>query len=482
MTPFKEANKLLPDNCKKLISVFEDIVGLQYPPVLVPPFTYLLKSNMVDELHFATDIAKAELPLVELGQEEYEYDLSASAAFSFSSGCLTPPESNSSRRPSEALFDSINPESNFSDEINSPTPLRSSVRQAGPTTFGHSSIEPTISNTPYACGVLSMSTRGKMDYGELVDEFSDTTELPRKNYHDWQSLGVHGDHPGDPIIMGTSDNFFPSQEHNYEPFICSQGDLSNMGLVDPNPSSSSPQTILPSQTLVYPSTSFLGLTTPFEPMNTTENFISYDYPVLSDSNKIDSYYKSDKKVLAVVIKPPRYPKMSHSTFPERNQPTRRGSSRLKPVGSRKHPSSDQDFDQWGSNSNYEIKELEVECTTVESHKSKKYLCEICPQGFDRQEHWKRHEKTATHREKLKKMDKARLGPDPPMFYCRVCQKGLNRHDNVKPHEESHLPSNGKTRRHTPIPVERSLELGMGDMDPRINPDLKKKTRKKARLH
>lgn len=431
---------------------------------------------------FTTQMAKADLPLVGSGQshQEYEYDMSATAAFSFSSGCLTPPLSNSSRRPSEVLFDPLDPESSFSDEIDSPIPLPSSIRQEDQTNFGHIPFEPPLStNTPYTIGASSMSGREKLDYGDLGDELPASTELPRKEIYDWQSLAVHGE-PSGPIIMGAS-GLFLGQENFSEPFISGQGGFSHMGFVDPN-SSSSPQTILPSQTWVDPSTLFPGLTTPSERTNNVEHLPSYDYPIIPDSQKIDSYHKSDRKVLAVVVKGSRHSKLSDQSNQERHHSIRRGNSRLKSTGSRKHPSSDRDFDQWGANGNYEFKNIIAECTTVESHKSKKYLCEICPQGFDRQEHWKRHEKTATHREKLKKMDKARLGPDPPMYYCRVCQKGLNRHDNVKPHEESHLPGNGKTRRHTPIPVERSLELGMGDMDPRINPDLKKKTRKKARLH
>ena len=334
---------------------------------------------------FTFEMARVDLPLAEPGQgeQEYEYGLPASA-FSFSNGCLTPPDSNSaisSRRPSETFFDPTNPESGFPG--NSHTLSRSSARLEGPPAFGHNSFEPFVLGQEHV-------------FGSFYDDF---------------------------------------------------------GFDDPNPSS--PQTVLPAQTMVYPSNSLSGLA------QDNETLSLYEYRTTSpDTHKIDSYYQSDRKVLAVVVKP--------SISAQKSK--------------RKRSSSERDFDQWGSTSSYEIKTLKAECTTVESHKSKKYLCEICPQGFDRQEHWKRHEKSATHREKLKMMDEARLGPDPPMYYCRVCGKGLNRHDNVKPHEESHLPSRGKTRRHTPIPVERSLELGMGDMDPRINPDLKKKPRKKARLH
>lgn len=446
---------------------------------------------------FEFEVAKAELPLTELDQApQLEFDMSTSA-FSFSSGCLTPPASNStvgSRRSSDALFDTYSsPKTPISNRItfpfpgsqgrqpndclaiNSSTPLQPSTTQ-GPPIFTQNPFESPVPIVPYAYGASALSAREAIGYGNLENEIFATGGLSRKPVYDWQSLDIHGG-AADPVVMGASENLVFGNEHVYDPLFYSQKPLSSTDLLNPNPSSSSPQTILPSQTLVSPCGPLSGPVTPPElAPKEKERTSSPKYAISPMTHKIDSYYQSDRKVLAVVVKPARLAKASL------NASAQKGNSKLRTTGPRKCSPSDQDFDQWNSNDSYEIKTLKAECTSVESHKSKKYLCEICPQGFDRQEHWKRHEKTATHREKLKKLDKARLGPEPPMYYCRVCKKGLNRHDNVKPHEESHLPSSGKTRRHTPIPIEKSLELGMGDMDPRINPDLKRKTRKKARLH
>lgn len=101
---------------------------------------------------------------------------------------------------------------------------------------------------------------------------------------------------------------------------------------------------------------------------------------------------------------------------------------------------------------------------------KKYKCSLCAKGFDRQEHYKRHQLSESHREMIAKSEKTEKKPPAKIYSCKACAKKFNRHDNLKPHIKTHLSTVGKSSRNTTVTIEQSWKYGWEDLDPRISND------------
>lgn len=112
---------------------------------------------------------------------------------------------------------------------------------------------------------------------------------------------------------------------------------------------------------------------------------------------------------------------------------------------------------------------------------KKYKCNLCHKGFDRQEHYKRHQLSETHRNLMKECEKEVLEPLVKSYPCKKCGKTFNRHDNLKPHIKTHLSIAGKNSRNDPVTIAESWEFGWEELDPRITPEeLARGRRERAR--
>lgn len=437
-----------------------------------------------------------------LGQDSQEYDPGLLVSPFSTSGYLTPEPSlsdMSSRRPSVASCSSSglgmafsgaylsprSPEPNSEYrgqpfDFSSPTPLRSYTAMAGASTNPGSLDEHFSVNASYIYTTPSPSSSGGFGYGCVDDEILTAPSFPRKDTMDWRILNDAVE-PSENAAGIASQHCFLEQSDVYDPLACNQASF-NINYINRAALCAPEGTVLPSQTEMYGSNSFLD-----SPTSSIRSVSSYDHTVLSSrpedvestlGPKI-SYFKSDQKVLAVVVKRSDSSKLWSDVESDHTSLVQKKS---KPAATAKQSSSQGNFDHWDPTNDCEILALKTECTAVTSHGSKKYLCNICPRGFDRQEHWRRHIITKTHRENLRKVDKNSLGEDPPTFPCRVCRREFNRQDNLKAHEIIHFPSKGKTRKITPPTVEESLRLGFADIDPRINPNLKKSSRKKIRPH
>lgn len=100
-------------------------------------------------------------------------------------------------------------------------------------------------------------------------------------------------------------------------------------------------------------------------------------------------------------------------------------------------------------------------------RKKKYKCDQCAKGFDRQEHFKRHQISDSHRNMIAKSGKNRPKLEK-IFSCQACSKEFNRHDNLRPHIKTHLMTMGRNSRKDPVSVEQSWKYGWEDLDPRIS--------------
>lgn len=443
-----------------------------------------------------------------LGQDSQEYDPELLVSPFSTSGYLTPEPSlsdMSSRRPSVEscgssglgmafsgtylISKSPEPNSEYRGQpfdFSSPTPLRSYTAMTGASTDPGPLDEQFSVNASYLYTTPSPSSSGGFGYGCVDDEILTAPSYSRREAMDWRILNDAME-PSEHAAGIASQHCFLDQPDVFDPLACNQASF-NGNYINRAALCAPEETVLPSQTEMYGSNSFKTFATPLDsPNSSTRSVSSYDHGVLSSRPEdIDStlgpkisYFKSDQKVLAVVVKRSDSSKLWSDVDSDHNPLVRKKS---KPAAATKRSASQGNFDHWDSTHDCEILALKAECTAVTSHGSKKYLCNICPRGFDRQEHWRRHIITKTHRENLRKIDKNSLGEDPPTFPCRVCRREFNRQDNLKAHEIIHFPSKGKTRKVTPPTVEESLRLGFADIDPRINPNLKKSSRKKIRPH
>lgn len=103
-------------------------------------------------------------------------------------------------------------------------------------------------------------------------------------------------------------------------------------------------------------------------------------------------------------------------------------------------------------------------------RNKKFKCSWCAKGFDRQEHYKRHQFSESHRKKIEGSKKPVEEPLVKFYPCRACDKTFNRHDNLKPHIRTHLFSEIKSSRNVQVTIEQSWEYGWEELDPRIPSD------------
>lgn len=110
-------------------------------------------------------------------------------------------------------------------------------------------------------------------------------------------------------------------------------------------------------------------------------------------------------------------------------------------------------------------------------RKKKFKCSLCATGFDRHEHFKRHQITDIHRKMIEETKQTveeakQTVKEPPVkkHICKACGKAFNRHDNLKPHIKTHLSSEGKCSRNRPVTIQESWKYGWEELDPRISSD------------
>ena len=269
-------------------------------------------------------------------------------------------------------------------------------------------------------------------------------------------------------------------------FAAHQAEFSGISYLSESALPSSPLTILPSQTLVRPETPAANLDTPFEsPSKMSRASSPAGSPELPRKlHPIDSYYHSDRKVVAVSFKSSddnkysEIPWQESSPLEHKQNPTM---TRPKQADSRRQSSHTRNWSQADSSTGYLTRELKTDCVAAKAAKAKKYPCDICPHlGFDRLEHRTRHIESKAHYEMEKKLRKVPRA-EPKRYPCHVCDKPLTRQDNMKQHLRTHL--SGKNKAKSTLSIEDSIKYGLQHLDPRLNPDVLKKTpRKKARAH
>ena len=101
---------------------------------------------------------------------------------------------------------------------------------------------------------------------------------------------------------------------------------------------------------------------------------------------------------------------------------------------------------------------------------KNYRCLTCAKGFDRQEHYKRHQNSDIHRKMMEESGKKVSEPPVKMYSCPKCFKKFNRHDNLRPHFKTHLLTVGRNARNKPVDIAESWKFGWEELDPRISSD------------
>jgi hypothetical protein len=239
----------------------------------------------------------------------------------------------------------------------------------------------------------------------------------------------------------------------YEP-----DEMTGMTFISPVALRSSPPFVLPSQTLRYVDS----------PGDTATIPSLEGSPQLS---VIDSIFHSGGTLMGT----------SYGSSERRNDSDTISTKRTRSLygtysGSRKRQASVKFLDQRMVNSRLAVRE----CTRATSTKSKKFKCPTCNSGFDRQEHYKRHLVSDTHRSLLAKSEMKSPEPEPKSYSCQMCGKPFNRHDNRQAHIKTHLPTEGKHHRQKLATVEESISFGWEELDSRINPALKLKAKKKGR--
>lgn len=338
--------------------------------------------------------------------------------------------------------------------------------------------EPLVAQARYPCPP-SASIGGSFDCGELL---TDDTSFPGSHIIQWGSLDVQEPRQSENLHL-VSEGFEPSFSSQTDSIIPAQVMSMNCGGTGITPSS--PTTILPSQTLVCPSTPTANVATYFgTPANIDVDTSPFPSPTLlpMTPTRIESVYQRDQKILAVVSQRSARKKSDYGLLGNSPSLPRQGSSRRKSTASKKEAASYGYPEHKSHNNEYETRLLVPECIAAPSIESKNHTCKMCHQGFDRLEHYKRHIGSTAHRTMLENLNEGRLESLPPkrLWYCRVCEKAFNRSDNVKPHERTHLHPEGKRGKHRRISVEESLSFGLGDIDERINGKIKTATRRKTR--
>ena len=101
---------------------------------------------------------------------------------------------------------------------------------------------------------------------------------------------------------------------------------------------------------------------------------------------------------------------------------------------------------------------------------KKFKCSLCKQGFDRLEHFKRHQNSKRHQDMMEQSKNTVKALPIKNYSCRACGRAFNRHDNLKPHIRTHFSSETKSSRNAPVTVQQSWEYGWEELDPRISSD------------
>lgn len=236
----------------------------------------------------------------------------------------------------------------------------------------------------------------------------------------------------------------------------SPDETTDMTFVSPIALRPSPPFVLPSQTLRYVDS---DTTTILSPEGSPELLA------------IDSLYRSDGTLMGASYGSSERPNSSETVSTKRVKSLHRTHP-----GSRKRQASVKFLDQRIVNSRFAVRE----CTRATSTKSKKFKCLTCNSGFDRQEHYKRHLVSKTHRDLLATSEMKSPEPEPKSYLCQMCDKPFNRHDNRQAHIKTHLPTEGKHHRRELATVEQSISFGWEELDPRINPALKLKVKKKGR--
>lgn len=299
-----------------------------------------------------------------------------------------------------------------------------------------------------------------------------------------------------------------------------QIDFSNMasfsqGMMDPSPS-----TILPSQTLRYPSRQPPAvLATPFlSPVKMTTEISIYDPPKLESAGEAASFnFLLDQPISGCSYAPSDFSAVARDgSIPSSSPRERKGQmgNRVQSMEGikRRQPETSPGSKYPGRKRHNKIPKIPLELVTkdltespsrktrrnqtcyddtslprnrvpkirlevVKPRAEKPHICNLCKIGFDRQEHLTRHNRSDAHRDKQKAHGITVLEPAPQQYRCRFCDKAFGRSDNVKPHEKTHLHADEKARRNTQVSIEESIRRGMWDIDPRINPDLKEAKRR-----
>ncbi len=258
-----------------------------------------------------------------------------------------------------------------------------------------------------------------------------------------------------PAETGGPGPFIASYPHDISTVMAD--DMAEMGYF------SSPTAIRTSPPFVIPSQMLNNVDHPCDPVTGPPSLT--ESPEVSQDGVLDSYYHSDGTVVAVAYRPSDIdmaPTKRKGSLPGGSQPS-----------SRKRSAAAKFLDPGVGSSRFPVRALKPECTRATATRSKKYKCLLCSKGFDRQEHYKRHLISDTHRSMLEKADEKSPDPPPKKYKCPACNRSFNRHDNLKPHIKTHLMTEGKHRHNPSVTVEDSIRYGWEDMDPRIKPALLK---------
>lgn len=173
---------------------------------------------------------------------------------------------------------------------------------------------------------------------------------------------------------------------------------------------------------------------------------------------IEAYYQREGAVGRVSWRPLNGPISSHGTSTRRQRPRKTSRSGSKCLE----------------------RTLKPLCTRATATKLKKHICALCNKGFDRHEHFKRHQISDAHRSKEAESEKRDLGPLSRTFPCPKCKHVFNRRDNLKPHILTHFVVEGKHPRNDEVTLAESEQFGWQEFDPRFSPKERSLGRKKNR--
>ena len=182
---------------------------------------------------------------------------------------------------------------------------------------------------------------------------------------------------------------------------------------------------------------------------------------------VDEYFQNDGTFVGVRYRPSS---TSYHRSKQRNKSNQKTSARSKVSSGGRY------LGRSAGSGGTSVRALKPACTRATATKSKKHPCDLCSTGFDRLEHFKRHQISKSHRDMEKELRRT-LEP-VPVYPCRACPKTFNRRDNLKPHIKTHFVKDGKLPRNDVITMEQSEKYGWQEFDPRFPSKEKSKAKEK----